>query len=455
MVSLPEYLQVRTREVPVEGDLLDFLPASDTPLSWVHQGEGLIGWGEVARLDLSGRDRFANAARWWKRLTERLDVDDEVRLPGTGPVVFATFSFGDETFDAPGSGEGQARENTTGQAVGCSTLVVPEVVVGQRDSVRWITRIGDSESLHSEPESLRPSGLAQHPGPVRYDDGQFTPSEYRAAVSHAVSRMRTSEPGKPDRLEKVVLAHDLLATTSRPLDQRFPLRELAGHYPNCWTFAVDGFLGATPEMLLERTGSTVRSRVLAGTAFLPDGAAIEERAGELAEQLLASAKNRHEHAFAAESMASALRPFCTSMTVPDEPEVMVLPNVVHLATLVTGDLNPDSGAESLLHLVDQVHPTAAVGGTPRDVALRAIDELEGMDRGRYSGPVGWLDGRGNGQFGVALRCAQLQPEPAESGGTRIRLFAGCGIVADSDPESEVAEAAAKLRPMRQALGQLR
>ena len=164
---------------------------------------------------------------------------------------------------------------------------------------------------------------------------------------------------------------------------------------------------------------------------------------ELARRLLSSEKDRREHALAVESLAAALRPLCAELDVPDTPGVIALHNVSHLASDVHGKLDRDDPA-TLLRLAATVHPTAAVGGTPRDAALALIAELEGMDRGRYAGPVGWMDADGNGELGLALRCAQLD-------GPVARLFAGCGVVADSDPDTEVREAAAKLLPVREAL----
>jgi menaquinone-specific isochorismate synthase len=156
---------------------------------------------------------------------------------------------------------------------------------------------------------------------------------------------------------------------------------------------------------------------------------------------MASAKDRHEHRLAVDSLAAALRPHCANLDVPADPSILTLHNVSHLASDVEGTL---SDGASLLALTADVHPTAAVGGTPRDVSLAVIAELEGMDRGRYAGPVGWMDAAGDGELGIALRCAQLD-------GRTARLFAGCGIVADSDPDTEVREAAAKLVAVREAL----
>ncbi len=406
---------MRTRRI-APGDpghdraLLDLLPEEATTC-WLKHEDGLIGWGEAARHDTKGGDRFADLEAWWRDFTAGLIVDDEVRMPGTGPVAFSSLAFADE----PGS----------------SSAVVPRVIVGSRNGVRWITTIGDAGE-----EPVTP---VREPGTVRYSDGQLSAAGYRTAVEEAVRRMRTGSD-----VRKIVLAHDLLATTSEPLDPRFVLGNLAARYPSCWTFAVDGVLGATPELLLRRTGNEVRSRVLAGTSWPHDEVSVDDLAGEL----LASAKNRSEHAYAVDSLAESLSGFCDEMSVPDEPTVLRLRNVLHLASDVHGKL---TGAEptSLLEMLDAVHPTAAVGGTPTPEAVRMISELEGMDRGRYAGPVGWLDGEGNGEFGIALRCAQVRD--SEDGPSQVRLFAGCGIVSDSDPEQEVAEAEAKLLPVREAL----
>jgi menaquinone-specific isochorismate synthase len=184
--------------------------------------------------------------------------------------------------------------------------------------------------------------------------------------------------------------------------------------------------------------------VLAGTA--PRGAGAEDE--RLAAALLGSAKDRAEHALAVDSLVATLRPWCSSLDVPDGPQLLTLANVRHLATDLHGVQRRTGrrGAAGLLELVGAVHPTAAVGGTPTDAAVALIAEVEGMDRGRYAGPVGWLDARGDGEFGLALRCAELSAD-----GSTARLFAGCGIVADSDPAAELAETQAKFAAVQAAL----
>jgi menaquinone-specific isochorismate synthase len=255
------------------------------------------------------------------------------------------------------------------------------------------------------------------------------------AVADAVRRINGSD------LDKVVLARDLLAVAEEPVDLRWPLRRLAERYPACWTYAVRGLIGATPELLVRLDSGLVTSRVLAGTIPRSDDDAHDLA---LAASLARSSKDLEEHEYAVRSVAESLAPHCSSMNVPESPFVLHLPNVMHLATDVAGVLADRSTS---LQLAAALHPSAAVCGTPTPVAQDLIAELEQMDRARYTGPVGWVDSAGNGEWGIALRCGQVDPEDP----TRLRLFAGCGIVADSVPEAELAETQAKLVPIRDAL----
>jgi menaquinone-specific isochorismate synthase len=255
-----------------------------------------------------------------------------------------------------------------------------------------------------------------------------------AVVGEAVRRINGGE------LEKVVLARDLVATAAEPIDVRWPLRRLAADYPTCWTFHVDGMFGATPELLVRRERGLVTSRVLAGTIRRTGD---DARDLSLAARLARSSKDLEEHEYAVRSVAEALEPHCSSMNVPEAPFVLHLPNVMHLATDVAGVVH-DAATVSSLELAAALHPTAAVGGTPTSTAVELIAQLEGMDRGRYAGPVGWMDADGDGEWGIALRSAAIE-------GNTVRLYAGCGIVADSDPEAELAETQGKFVPVRDAL----
>ncbi|MFI9559461.1 isochorismate synthase MenF [Nonomuraea endophytica] len=397
-------LPVRTTSVGDPGDLLQSLPKT-APYAWIRHGEGLVGWGEAARVAVPpGPGRFAWAREWLTDVFGHAAVRDDVGTPGTGPVAFGTFTF-DE--DSPGS-----------------VLVVPQAVLARRDGHAWLTTIGDTTLERFSP--------IRTPGRISYGDGSLTAPEWETIVARAAQRIRDGE------LEKVVLARDLLATAERNIDIRLLLGRLATRYPDCYTFSVAGMVGATPELLIRRTGQEIESLVLAGTT--PRGTSPSDDLSRGA-ALLASAKDRHEHECAIASVRDTLAPLCSALQTPDEPELLVLPNVQHLASHVTGRL---ADGASVLDVVAAMHPTAAVGGTPTDTAIDVIRELEGMDRAGYAGPVGWIDANGDGEWGIALRSAQIS-------GRRARLFAGGGIMSTSDPALELAEAQAKFRVMQYAL----
>jgi menaquinone-specific isochorismate synthase len=244
-------------------------------------------------------------------------------------------------------------------------------------------------------------------------------------VAAAVERIRAGE------LSKAVLARDLVGTLDEP-DLGVPLARLAERYADAVTFAVEGLLGATPETLVKVEGGEVSARVLAGTAAPGDG-------GDTA--LLASHKDLDEHGLARASVVAALRPH-TAELGGGEPFALELPNLWHIASDLRGRL---SDGASALDLVAALHPTAAVGGTPTGVALGIIAELEPFDRGRYAGPVGWIDASGSGEWAIALRCALVADG-------RVTAYAGAGIVADSAPSNEVAETELKFRPILEAFG---
>ncbi len=412
-------LVVRTVQIPatVAGSLVDLLPALGhrDVASWVRRGDGLVGWGRAATFSGAGGSRFADASAWWSGVSGSAVVRDEVRLPGSGVVAFGSFAY--------------AASSPAG-----ATLVVPEVVVGRRGSTAWLTTVASGPQLPPTPV-LSVAAAPEAPEDVRFADGSLSAAQWEGVVARAVSRITSGE------LDKVVLARDLEVDADAPVDPRWLLRRLAERYASTWVFAVDGLVGATPELLVRRERGLVTSRVLAGT-IRRTGDDTHDLA--LAGSLARSSKDLEEHEYAVRSVADALAPHCSSMNVPDSPFVLHLANVMHLATDVTGVLRDDT---SSLGLAASLHPSAAVCGTPTASADALIAELEAMDRGRYAGPVGWLDASGDGEWGIALRCAAYDPADA----ARMRLFAGCGIVAGSDPESEVAESDAKLLPMRDAL----
>ena len=391
-------------------DLLDVLPP-DQSVAWIRRGEGLIGWGEAARLQVRGDETFSRAQRWWNRLLAGAHIEDSVDLPGTGPVAFASFAF---------------------DINGLSEIVVPEIVIGTKGGQSWITSVNNATFDPSvlKHESAHPVA----PTSVNWTTGSLSTDDWKKAVATAVERINGGE------LDKVVLARDVIAHIEGEIDVRFLIKRLATAYPTCWTFVVKNLFGATPELLVRRTGDVVMSRVLAGTVRRQGDASTDS---ELATALLKSDKDLSEHAYAVNSVARALAAHCTDLEVPERPQVLELSNVQHLATDVTGQLANEA---PILALVAALHPTAAVCGTPTERAKSVITELEGMNRRRYAGPVGWFDNHGEGEFGIALRCAEINPEEKT-----IRSFAGCGIVTGSDPEMELAESIAKLAPVRDCL----
>ncbi len=367
----------------------------------MQQGEGLVGWGEHARMTAVGPDAAAQIEVWFEAVVAELHVSDEVAVPGSGPVAFVSLGFDDTDV---------------------SVAVVPAVVVGVRGGLGFTTVIGDP--------GLTPPTAVRPPGRISYADAGLSVTGFTSAVAAATTRIATGE------LDKVVLAHDLEATTENEVDERYLLRELAGAYPSCWTYAVDGLVGASPETLIRRVDGTITSRVLAGTAWA-------EHAGDaVAADLMVSRKDLAEHAFAVESVAHVLSGVVSGLHVPGGPHPLPLANLTHLATDITGTLPVDG--PSALGLAALLHPTAAVGGTPTHTARQVIRELEPAPRGRYAAPVGWLSASGDGEFAIALRCASVS-------GHTVRMMAGCGIVAGSDPDTEAREAQIKMIPIRDAL----
>jgi menaquinone-specific isochorismate synthase len=408
-----ERLYARTTEIEDPGSLLALAPRTDA-YAWIRQGEGMVGWGEVVRYKASS---VIDAAEWWAELAAHVITESNL---DTAPAGAGFMAFGSFVFDPANSA---AR----------STLIVPQVVIGRRQGRTWRTVIGtnlDAELAMPAAEPPVP------PRDVSFADGALTEPEWEAAVSLALERIALGP------IDKVVLARDLLAFAAADIDPRWLANRLADSYTRCWTYAIDGLIGATPEMLVRLEAGLATSRVLAGT-IRRTGDEIGDLA--LAAALAKSSKDLDEHEYAVRSVARALAPYCSGMNVPDAPYVLELPNVLHLATDVTAVA--DRGASSLA-LAAALHPSAAVCGTPTDAAKATIAELEHLDRERYAGPVGWIDAAGDGEWAIALRCGQI----SETDPRQIRLFAGCGIVAGSDPAAELAEANAKLVPMRDALG---
>ncbi len=400
-------LTVETRRIDPVPSLIPFSDPAH-PLLFLRRGDGIAGIGEALRLEFRGPTRLADAAAAWREVAANAQVDDEVRIGGSGLVAFGAFAFDDDS----------ART---------SVLIVPCVVIGRRNGVGWVTRVnGADDAVLASPLGAE-YRLPLHPGAL-------PPDAFRDAVRTAVDRILAGS------LEKVVLARDLLGHVPDGADLRRVLLELALGYPDTWTFAVDGHLGSSPETLVRVYGGDVTARVLAGSHAR--GADAEADAAAALE-LATSSKDLDEHRFAVESVLAALRPHGPGITSTELPFTLKLPNLWHLASDVHGRLSDGSGA---LDLVAALHPTAAVAGTPTGAAMDLIRELEPFDRGRYGGPVGWVDQAGDGKWAISLRSAEVDAD-----GT-LTAFAGAGIVAESDPDRELAETKLKFRPIVEAFG---
>lgn len=384
-------------------------------LLWSSSEMRIAGVGESDRL-VVGRPNGASAAQQTMQAINH-QINGEVAGPGTGPVGFGAFPF---DLDLPGE------------------LVLPRIVVGAMGERRWITVDEDVIDLTAALIELRQIVAAPVAACLvgeRTVESVLAPERWRdQVVAETVRRIQQG------LFSKAVMAREFRVHAAQPIDTSVVLDRLLQRFPTANIFAVDGFVGATPELLVGRMDRTVRAHPLAGTAPHSDD---PETDAALIAELLASTKNQHEHRITIDWLLANLLPFCSFVDAEPEPGIMSLANVHHLATRVEGQLSQPPA--SILELVAALHPTPAVGGDPQSVALETIAELESAERGRYAGPVGWVDAEGNGEFGVAIRSAQIE-------GATATMFAGVGVVAASDPASELAETEAKAQALLWALG---
>ena len=376
--------------------------------AFIFEKEGLIGWGEALRLETSGPNRILELDAKWRDVASQAEITDEVNLSGSGLISFGSIAFS---------------ENSKSTSV----LVIPQVVVGRHDGALWLTTINISEA-----DALKVINLESVFTPAHFEPGQITTEQYKLNVDRALAAISSKN------IEKVVLARDLKAQVSQDFNINPALRKLEKKFDSCFIYSVAGLFGASPELLVKVYHSDLSARVLAGTAGRGTDPGVDQAIGAALNE---SPKNRAEHKYAIDSLVAALKVFSEEITVDTEPFSIPLPNLWHLASDVKAALNSDSTS---LQVVSALHPSAAVAGTPRDKALEVIEEIENVDRGRYAGPVGWLGADGDGVWAIALRGAQLD------NGT-LTAFAGCGIVAGSDSEAELAEAVLKFKPIVDAL----
>lgn len=402
----PATLVARTRRLDHDVDLLALSGGDGVLLE--RSRTGLAGRGVALRVPVGQAAEVLRA----------IEADDDVAASGTGPVAFGALPFRPDDR---------------------SELIVPEVVWGRaEDGTRWVTTIaprGAAEHPVDEPAPTPGTGEVRPPSRITVEPTRPA-GWWCELVASATKAMR--EAG-PDGLRKVVLAREVLVEADRPFDRAALLARLRSAYPGCFLFHVDGFLGASPELLVSRAGDVVRAQPMAGTAPRGGDPAADARLGA---GLLASPTYRHEHQITIDMVHDTLLPWCSYLDYEAEPSVVGVANVQHLATLVEGRLSQP--APSVLELVAALHPTPAVNGWPRAEATAWILAHEGFDRGRYAGAVGWVDATGNGTWAVSIRCADVS-------GTTARVCAGNGIVADSDPATELSETQAKLQALLGAL----
>ncbi len=412
----PAGLKAVTIPIDQTPDLIAFA-GSD---GWLFSDDtsGIAGRGEALRINLPhGLSDPADVEAATETLRSIRFLGD-LGHPGSGPLALGALPFDPAE---PGY------------------LVVPAVVFGRDGDASWVTTVGYVGSADPPAGTLHPRGLDIPPSRAGSSPERFslTPTlshaDWQGIVAGALEEIDCGS------FEKVVLARRVDIEADRDFVVTEVLERLRTLYPSCMLFKMEGFIGASPELLVRRRGREVDSHPLAGTVARSGDGADDER---LVASMMGSAKTRQEHRVVVDAIAGALRPLCETLDVPGTPSVMSMRNVSHLASRITGRLATD--APSVLGLAARIHPTPAVGGHPTDAAVRYLQKVEGFDRGRYAGPVGWIDSRGDGCFALGIRSAQVS-------GRRASIFAGNGIVAGSDPASELTETQLKLQALLSAL----
>jgi len=390
---------VRATTRPLAGSFdLNAFAGGDGVL-FVRDGVGLAGRGEAARVPV---DRVGE-------VLAAIERDDTVGQPGCGPVALGVLPF------VPGAP---------------AEFIVPAVLIGKGpDGHRWITTIDDTSAE-----------VVQLP-PPRASAGEFRVRPLTAIDEYLRYVAAGRDAVRAGGITKVVLARDIVVESADPIDVHAVLLRLRASFGSSYRYSIDGFVGASPELLVARHGDVCRSHPLAGTAARTGDPETDAR---LASELMASTKNQIEHRIVIDVVHDTLLPYCSYLDWEPDPSIVRVANVQHLGTLIEGRFSDP--APSVLDLARLLSPTPALGGHPRAAALALIDELEPFERGRYGGAVGWVDADGNGSWAVGIRCAELTADRRQA-----RLFAGGGIVADSDPVAELAETQAKLQAMLSAI----
>ncbi|MFT4186347.1 MAG: chorismate-binding protein [Micrococcaceae bacterium] len=371
----------------------DYLWArTDTAINAIQK----IGFGSLISHETFGSERISELENWWHNVSH--ETSEKI-------TAFSSISF-----DA---------ESNWG-----AKLTIPDFLLEKTSTGFTLT----SYSLTEKNIELATKSLYQTAGKYQLVDTSLSDIDWKQIVAKAVNAMKNGE------LEKVVLSRNLSYKADTEVFPNAVAQKLLADYPQCWTYQYENFVGATPELLIEIQNNKAKARVLAGTQ------ARNTKNGK--EILINSNKEQKEHAFAVDSLVKVLEPRSTKVNV-NGPFALELPNVWHLASDITATLKAPL---EILKILEKIHPTAAVGGTPTTKAVELIKKLENYDRGPYAGPIGWLNNAGEGQFGIGLRGGIID-------GKHIELYAGGGIVVDSIPKNELNETRAKLVPMQNALNQ--
>ena len=393
------------------------LPNLDNPSVFQRRGRGLIGTGEVVRAEFSGPNRFKEAEAWWMALCARATVRDAVRRPSSGLAAFGTFTFSSESEHK-------------------SVLMVPERIIGIDDAGAFETRI-TSASPTIEAGGTPPKKLSETTASSSWTPSAVTEHHFLSSVRRAKNQIQSGN------LHKAVLARDLVRSIYPDFPVEKVVEKLLNGYRDTFVFSVDGLVGASPETLASVRGANISLRVLAGSA--PRGVS-EGDDQEKARSLATSTKDLDEHRFAVQNVLHTLERHGITAAADDVPFQLKLPNLWHLATDIRAVL-PQAG--SSIQVIGALHPTAAVAGSPTEAALDFIHTHEGLDRGRYAGPVGWVDANGDGDWAIALRCGQVDKK-----NNQITAYAGAGIVAESNATAEYLETELKFRPIVDAVNEL-
>jgi menaquinone-specific isochorismate synthase len=398
----------------------------------------IIGLGKMMQIQSDqSTDRFFHVEREWEQFLEDAIIPDNHKIHGVGPTIFGGFSF-----------DPLKPRTKLWSKFSHSLFHLPKYMLSIMEGQAYLTTNivctkNDDESLADKITNERTELLTQVVKPtfekwnLPFKIEEINPEPWKHSVEKLVKDLQEGS------LKKVVLARELRLIFNQSIKVEKVLHHLLNEQKESFVFAFesngDCFIGASPERLVKKDGEKLFSTCLAGS--IARGASKEEDQ-HLGTQLLTDQKNLNEHQFVVDMIKSEMDEFCSEINIPKEPKLMKMRYIQHLYTPVSGVSKADT---SLLKVVEHLHPTPALGGMPKNEAIEKIREVEELDRGFYAAPIGWLDKYGSGEFAVAIRSGLIQ-------GNEASLFAGCGIVENSDAESEFLETRIKFRPMLNALG---